>query len=161
MYLVLFFIVVLVQDEGYPPSNPIFKSQLEHAEQLRRKIQLYGALGLETLESKRRGLGEYMPQWLKTRDEILRDVMEAKDNPRFGVAKQKEEEAKQREMMRHRQRERESIFKLGKGDADRKKSTNDVPSLPRRTMPTRNSVPLIKTVGNPMKMKGANRKSGI
>lgn len=78
-FLCYVFLIVLVQDQGYPPNNPIFRSQLRHAEQLRRKVILYGALGLETIDSKTRGFGKYLTQWVKTRDEILMDIMYWKD----------------------------------------------------------------------------------
>ncbi|CAL8088991.1 unnamed protein product [Orchesella dallaii] len=91
---------ILVEEDGYPPNDVIFMSTEQHAQQLKRKIQLYGALGLETLESKRKGLGQYSPQWLKSRDEVIREIMNRKDNEWYSRLTNMEDEGKVREKAR-------------------------------------------------------------
>ncbi|ODM97511.1 hypothetical protein Ocin01_09166, partial [Orchesella cincta] len=100
---------ILVEEDGYPPNDIIFISTEEHAQQLKRKIQLYGALGLETLESKRKGLGQYLPQWLQTRDEVVREIMNRKDNEWYTRLTKTENEGKVRENIRKGEDPRKSI----------------------------------------------------
>lgn len=45
-------------------------------------------------------MGAYLPQWLKSRDEIVRDSMKAKDGKRYQNLEKMEKEGMEREKMR-------------------------------------------------------------
>lgn len=111
--------LVLVKEDGYPPTDPVYISAHEHAHELRRKLRLYSSLGLEKLAGSEPRQGQYLPMWSRTRDEIIHEVLARKNETL-------------REIGRETKGRQNEDKKLGKLIKDTLSSTKKLSAVPKR-----------------------------